>query len=254
MLMVISPAKTQDYTKSGLTESYTVPAFKEEALSLVEQLKTLSKSELSDLMGVSEKIATLNHRRYRDFKEDFSLKTGKQALLSYKGDVYKAIDLDSFNQADFDFAQEHLRIISGLYGLLRPLDIIQAYRLEMDVNLENSVGSNIYEFWGDKLTEHINHTLEEKGYDTLLNLASNEYFNVIEAKNLKGNLVKITFKENRGGAFRVIGILAKKARGMMTEYIIKNKITVVDELKYFNIGGYAYEKSVSSPSELVFLR
>lgn len=210
-------------------------------------------------MKVSEKIATLNHKRYRDYKPETTLKNAKQCIAVYKGDVYKGdvykqIDIMSYKTEDLDFAQKHLRIISGLYGVLKPLDLIQPYRLEMDINLKTSKANNIYDFWSNKLSNQINKELPNFKEPIIVNLASNEYYNAMNENKIKGNIIKISFKEERNGQFKIIGILAKKARGMMTNFIIKSRITNPEELKKFNTSNYNYNPNLSTSNHYVFTR
>lgn len=254
MLMLISPAKTQDFTRKLVTSDFTIPEFMDESKTLVDQLRHLSKQDISDLMKVSEKIARINYERYKKFKPSFDLKNAKHALSAYKGDVYTSIDIDNYKIEDLNFAQNSLRIISGLYGILRPLDLIQPYRLEMNINLPTPKGKNIYEFWGDKITQSLNREIQHHDLKIILNLASNEYFNAIQPVDLECPLLKITFKENKDGALKIIGFLSKRARGMMVDYVIKNQIDDIESLKQFNASGYQFNSKLSSDEELVFVR
>lgn len=254
MLIILSPAKTQDFQSTVNTESYSVPYFAARAQELVKYLQKLSKADLSKLMGVSAKIAELNFKRYKYFEKEFTKDNARQALLAYKGDVYREVKAYEFTQDDFSFAQKHLRLISGLYGSLRPLDLIQPYRLEMDVDLATGRGENIYEFWGDSITERINAELKDQSCEYVINLASNEYYAAVKPEKIEGRIIKITFLENRNGALKIIGILAKKARGMMVNFIIKNRITVPEEIKKFDYSGYKFDGDLSSESEFVFVR
>ena len=224
MLLLISPAKTLDFEPMGLKQK-TKPRFLKESQVLVDVLKKKSVDDIKKLMKVSDKIATLNVDRYQNFKTPFNLKNAKQAMFAFRGDVYTGLDADSFNEKEIAFAQDHLRILSGLYGLLKPLDLMQPYRLEMGTKLSNGHGKNLYEFWDDKITKVINKDLKATGSKAIINLASNEYFKSVKSKDLKGDLYNIAFKEEKNGQFKIVAFFAKKARGMMCHYIIKNKIT-----------------------------
>ncbi|MGD9580949.1 MAG: peroxide stress protein YaaA [Vampirovibrionia bacterium] len=254
MLMLISPAKTQDFTRKLDTSEFSIPEFIDKTALLVDKLKQMSANDISDLMNVSEKIAKTNYTRYKKFQLPFNNSNAKPAISVYKGDVYTSIDIDSYNEKDLAFAQDNLRIISGLYGLLKPLDLIQAYRLEMKINLVTPDSSNLYEFWGDALTQSLNRDIKNHDFKLIVNLASNEYFDAINPDLLEAKLLKITFKEDKDGVLKVIGILAKRARGMMVDYVIKNKINQIDQLKEFNTSGYKFDKSLSSDEEFVFTR
>ncbi|AEL26488.1 peroxide stress protein YaaA [Cyclobacterium marinum] len=250
MIVLISPAKTLDYSSTNISIK-SQPEFKKEIGELVSIMKKKSGKSIQDLMGVSENLAELNVDRYRQFSDVFNEENSKQALLAFKGDVYTHIDVDSFSTEDFSFAQVHLRILSGLYGLLRPMDMIQPYRLEMGIKLKNKRGKNLYEFWGDKITKELN---ELAGEQPVINLASKEYFKAVKKKSLKSQLVSPIFKEYKNGSYKNIGIFSKQARGLMTDFIIKNKIEDPEMLKTFNEGKYEYSESKSSSDEWVFIR
>ncbi len=254
MLMVISPAKTLDFSNKPATRRCTKPQFLNDSERLINHLRKYSTTELAKLMKLSEKLAQLNHERYQSWGPNFTTDNSKQAVLAMKGDVYVGLDADSFNQGDFDFAQKHLRILSGLYGVLRPLDLMQAYRLEMGTKLETDAGTNLYQFWGDALTNQINKTLTKQGNDVLVNLASNEYFKAIKPKLVNGRIITPQFKEKKSDGYIMIGVFAKKARGMMARYIIKNRITKIDSLKDFDSSGYKFNKSQSDRDNWVFTR
>ncbi len=236
MITLISPAKTLDLNSTDVAV-YTTPDFQKETFELVSIMKKKTSDEIRQLMGVSENIATLNIKRYKEFKKSFDLDNAKQALLAFKGDVYTKIDVENYTVEDFDFAQEHLRILSGLYGLLRPLDMIQPYRLEMGIKVENKRGKNLYEFWGQRIAKAINDAA--KGAP-IVNLASQEYFKAVDEKAIKSEIISPVFKEFRKGKYQIIGIFAKQARGMMTDYIIKNRISDPEKLKLFNAEGYEW--------------
>ncbi|SIS82820.1 peroxide stress protein YaaA [Belliella pelovolcani] len=234
MITLISPAKTLDLSSTDISV-YTTPEFQKETFELVSIMKKKTSDEIRQLMGVSENIATLNEKRYKEFKKSFDPDNAKQALLAFKGDVYTKIDVDNYTDAEFDFAQKHLRILSGLYGLLKPLDLIQPYRLEMGIKLENKKGKNLYEFWGSRIAKAIN---EVAAGEPIVNLASQEYFKAVDQKALKSEIVTPVFQEYKNGKYQVIGLFAKQARGMMTDFIIKNRINDPEQLKTFNEAGY----------------
>ena len=254
MLMVISPAKTLDYTSPLATEKYSQPRFLEQSSQLIEILREFSPSELAKLMKLSDKLAGLNVARFTEWQPEFTLDNARQAILAFKGDVYTGLDAASLSAADFDYAQQHLRILSGLYGVLRPLDLMQPYRLEMGTRLENSEGKNLYEFWGERLTDSLNQCLAEQKNSVLLNLASNEYFKAIKPKQLNGTLINVDFKDLKNDQYKIISFYAKKARGVMARYVIQHKIDSVEALKNFTEQGYYYSAEQSKPDHLVFLR
>lgn len=250
MLILISPAKTLDYSTPTFKES-TQPDFQTDTRSLVRIMKKKSAKELGDLMHISENLAELNNERFKTFQNNFTEDNSKQAILAFKGDVYTKIDVDEYSKEDFDFAQDHLRILSGLYGLLKPLDLIQPYRLEMGIKLENKKGKNLYEFWDKKIAKAINDASNGK---TIINLASQEYFKAVHQKSLKSPLINIEFKEFRDDSYKIIGFFAKQARGMMSNFAIKNRITNPEELKTFNEGGYEYSEKMSDENNWIFVR
>lgn len=254
MLMVISPAKTLDYTSPLATETFTQPRFLEQSSQLIEVLRKLSPSELAELMKLSDKLAGLNVARFTEWQPDFTLENARQAILAFKGDVYTGLDAQTLSADDFNYAQQHLRILSGLYGVLRPLDLMQPYRLEMGTKLDNAQGKNLYEFWGTRITESLNQCLAENKTDTVLNLASNEYFKAVKPKQLAGTLINVDFKDLKNGQYKIISFYAKKARGLMARYVIQHKIDSVEALKNFSEQGYYYSAEQSKPNHLVFLR
>ncbi len=253
MIIVISPSKTLDFSPNPF-HTHTTPRQLKQSQQLIDTAKQLSPEELADLMKISEKLSQLNWKRYQDFKPPFTLDNAKQALLAFKGDVYGGIESETYNDDDFSFAQKHLRILSGLYGALKPLDLIQPYRLEMGTRLQNPQGKNLYEFWGTQVTELINLDLADDPSPLLINLASNEYFKVIKPKTLKTKILTLGFKENKAGIYKTIGIHAKRARGLMTNYIIKNRLTNPEQIKAFNSENYVYNESLSSEKEWIFSR
>lgn len=250
MHILLSPAKTLNMDAIPSDHKISEFPFGKEATLLIKDLKKLKSIEVQSLMNVSATIAELNTDRFNKWSLPFSLENAKPAIHAFKGDVYTGMDASSLTEDELNFAQESLSILSGLYGLLRPLDLMQAYRLEMGTKFATKRGKNLYEFWGDKITEEIN--AREK--DTLLNLASNEYFKAVNKKTLRANLITPVFKDEKNGVLKVISFFAKKARGMMARYIIQNHITNVDEIKNFNLGGYAFNQSLSTDKEWVFTR
>ena len=254
MLMVISPAKTLDFETAAKTKVSTTPDFLDQSQQLIDQLQVLSPADISGLMGISDKLGTLNFDRFSQWHTPFDAANAKQALLAFKGDVYTGLDAESFNSKDFSFAQKHLRILSGLYGLLRPLDLIQPYRLEMGTKFANKGGANLYQFWGGLITDAMNAQLKKTKSDVLVNLASNEYFKSLQSKELSADIITPVFKDFKNGKYKIISFYAKKARGLMSAYVIKNKITEVEDIKAFDTDGYRYNAAMSTAREWVFLR
>lgn len=250
MLILISPAKTLDYSTPQLKLS-TQPEFQTDTRALVSIMKKKSANDIRELMHVSDKLAELNEGRFKTFQKDFTLENSKQALLAFKGDVYTRIDVGNYSKEDFEFAQDNLRILSGLYGLLKPLDLIQPYRLEMGIRLENKKGKNLYEFWNKKIAKAINKAAQNR---PVINLASQEYFKAVDVSTLKSPLITVHFKEYKDGSYKVIGFFAKQARGMMTNFAIKNRISDPGMLKTFNEEGYEYAEKLSTPQDWVFVR
>ncbi len=253
MLMVISPAKTLDYESPLATETFTKPDFLDDACELIDQLKELEPHQVSNLMNISDKLGQLNAERFQNWHTPFSPKNARQAVLAFKGDVYTGLDAESFSEQDFSFAQKHLRMLSGLYGILKPLDLMQPYRLEMGTKFENTRGKDLYAFWGQKLTREINSQLE-KDDEVLVNLASNEYFKSIKKKDLEGRLITPQFKDWKNGQYKIISFYAKKARGLMCRYAILNRITDANDLKGFDLDGYYFSEDQSDNNNWVFLR
>lgn len=254
MLLVISPAKTLDFDTPPSTSIYSQPEFLDDSAELIDQLKTLSPSDVSTLMSISDKLGALNSNRFIDWQLPFTSDNSKQALLSFKGDVYEGMDTASLSQDDLTWANDHLRILSGLYGLLKPLDLIQPYRLEMGTKFSNERGKNLYEFWGNKITDKINHDLAEQKSPVLINLASNEYFKSVKTKQLNAAVITPVFKDWKSDKYKIISFYAKKARGMMSAYIIKNRLESPSDIKQFDTAGYAFSAEQSTESEWVFLR
>ncbi|QMV52978.1 peroxide stress protein YaaA [Ewingella americana] len=254
MLTIISPAKTLDYESPLATKRFTQPELLDKSSQLISVARKLTPAQISSLMGISDKLALLNAERFNDWQPDFSPDNARQAILAFKGDVYTGLQAEDFSEKDFDFAQGHLRMLSGLYGLLRPLDLMMPYRLEMGIRLENPQGANLYAFWGDLLTEKLNKLLAEQGDKVLINLASDEYFKAVKPAKLDGEIIKPVFLDEKNGNYKVISFYAKKARGLMSRFIIKERLSKVSQLQDFNLEGYEYDPARSAGNELVFTR
>lgn len=254
MLLVVSPAKNLDYDSPLATEQFSQPELLEHSQLLIKQCKKLTPADISSLMGISDKLAGLNAARFGEWATPFTQENARQAILAFNGDVYTGLDAKSFSEKDFVFAQQHMRILSGLYGLLKPLDLMQAYRLEMGKKLDNDRGSNLYQFWGDIIAEHLNAAIEAQGDNVLINLASNEYFKSVKKKSLKAEVITPAFKDWKNGQYKMISFFAKKARGLMARYIIENQITDVEQLKGFDVAGYQYSTELSKANDWVFTR
>ena len=254
MLIVISPAKTLDFETAPITKINTQPEFLKESRQLVKQLKEMTPARVSSLMKISDKLGVLNFLRFNEWKTPFTLDNSKQAVLAFKGDVYTGINAETFSSQELKFAQRHLRILSGLYGLLRPLDLIQAYRLEMGTKLDNQQGKDLYEFWDSKLTDQINRDIRASKSKYLINLASNEYFKSLQADDINAEIIVPVFKDYKNGKYKIISFFAKKARGLMSAYIIRNRLKDPEELKAFDVDGYKFYKSGSNESNWVFQR
>lgn len=254
MILLISPAKSLDFDTPSIIDSKSNVQFKEEVQNLVTQLKELSHQDISKLMGVSDALAKLNYERFQNFGKTYTAKNSKSSLLAFQGDVYQGMEADSFTEDEFNYAQDHLRILSGLYGILRPLDWIQPYRLEMGTKFQNNGGKNLYEFWGNKITENVNKELKKTKSEFLVNLASNEYFKSVKKKEITLPIITPQFKDQKNGEFKMISFFAKKARGAMTAYIIKNKVKTLEELKKFSWDGYSHNESLSKELEPCFTR
>ena len=254
MLLVVSPAKNLDYESPLATDKYTQPELLSHSQLLIEQCVKLSPAEISSLMGVSDKLAGLNAARFGQWSQPFTTENARPAVLAFNGDVYTGLDAKTLTDADFEYAQQHMRILSGLYGLLKPLDLMQAYRLEMGTKLANDRGTNLYQFWGELITEKLNQALVEQGDNILVNLASNEYFKAVKKKSLNGELITPVFKDWKNGQYKMISFFAKKARGLMARYIIENKVDSLDRLKGFAVAGYSYSEEFSKGNDWVFTR
>lgn len=254
MLILISPAKTLDFDVPDLQNPSTQPEFIDEAQHLVDGLKKLSPSKLQNLMKINPKLADLNAKRYMDWHQPFTADNAKPAILVFKGEVYTGLKAAGFSAEDLAFAQTHLRILSGLYGVLRPLDLLQPYRLEMGTKLKTTKGKDLYQFWGTKITESINRALKETGQNLIVNLASNEYFNSIDKAKLDADIITPSFKDYSNGQYKFLTVYGKRARGMMARFIIQNRIIEADNLKLFDEDGYYYNDKMSNDKNLVFTR
>jgi len=254
MLIVLSPAKSLDFTTPPSTSSYTIPEYLDDSQILIEQLKKFSPAELATLMKISDKLAALNVARFGSWSQPFTTDNAKQALLSFTGDVYRGLDATTLDQKGLDYAQQHIRILSGLYGLIRPLDLIQPYRLEMGSRLQNSRGKDLYAFWGDTLNNNVSDTLDKQEYPVLINLASKEYFTSLKLPTLEQQIITPIFKDWKNGQYKHINFYAKKARGLMTRFAIDNSIEDPEQLKDFNYEGYQFDANLSADSNWVFTR
>lgn len=253
MLVVVSPAKKLDVTGDKPSD-FTLPIFTSESQKLINNLKKMNPKKLEKLMGISSALADLNFQRYQEWGELHTLGDSKQAILSFTGEVYSGLDAASFSAKELQEAQKRLRILSGLYGVLKPLDLMHAYRLEMGTSLKVGTKKNLYEFWGDKIANEINVALADLKTTTLINLASTEYFKSVNKKKLKAEIITPVFKDFSNGKYKMVMVYAKKARGMMAKYIIKNKIENTNDLIGFNTDGYCFNQEASTKNELVFYR
>lgn len=254
MLLIISPAKTLDYQTPPNTSEYTQPAFLQQSATLIHELCELSPADIARLMSISDKLSQLNAARFQAWSTPFTPENAKQAILAFKGDVYTGLDAETLNAKQLAFAQKHLRILSGLYGLLRPLDLMQAYRLEMGTRFANQRGKDLYQFWGNLITEQLNQELSSQKNRALINLASNEYFRSVQSKQINGPIITPVFKDWKNGQYKIISFYAKKARGLMCRYVIDHNIDQPEKLKGFDYEGYAFNEGMSSDREWVFTR
>jgi uncharacterized protein len=252
MITIISPAKTLDFESQLPAIEATQPAFVEESEQIMNKLRGLSKKKISSLMSLSKDLTELNAQRYQDWEPEFSPEVSRPALLTFSGEVYRGIDAANLNSTQIDFAQNHLRILSGLHGLLRPLDRIRPYRLEMGTTLPVQRKKNLYQFWGTKLTDALNQTMKEQNTDVLLNLASSEYFKAVDFSKINGRVITPVFKDLKNGEYKIVMTWAKHARGAMTGFVLRKGITDVDEIKLFD--EYQYSEPMSSENEWVFIR
>jgi cytoplasmic iron level regulating protein YaaA (DUF328/UPF0246 family) len=254
MLMVLSPAKTLDYESPLTIEAHSLPDFIPRSAELISTLRELSPAKLASLMHISDQLAQLNADRNASWSKKFNVKNSRQALLAFNGDVYEGLDARTLNEKQLTWAQAHLRILSGLYGVLRPLDLMQPYRLEMGTRLQNVHGKDLYAFWGDEVTTALNQALASVKSSALINLASEEYFKSVKPKNLTVPVITPVFEDWKGGKYKVISFYAKRARGLMARYAIDKKITKPEQLRLFNTEGYAYVPASSSETRWVFRR
>lgn len=254
MLLVISPAKTLDYETPSNTSNFTQPDFLDQSALLIEELRNLSPADIGSLMSISDKLSQLNAARFQAWSTPFSMDNAKQAILAFKGDVYTGLDAETLSKKQLSFAQQHLRILSGLYGLLRPLDLMQAYRLEMGTRFANQRGKDLYQFWGSIITEQLNKALSSQKNQVLINLASTEYFKSVQPKKIDGQIITPVFKDWKNGQYKIISFYAKKARGLMCRYAIDHNIDQPEQLKGFDYEGYVFNEAMSSDKEWVFTR
>jgi len=254
MLIVLSPAKSLDYETPPTTDLHTKPDFLKLSAELIDTLKPFSPAQIASLMDVSDALAVLNVARYASWSPKFTTKNAKQAVLAFNGDVYEGLDAPSLNKKQLDYAQSHVRILSGLYGLLRPLDLMQPYRLEMGTRLANPRGKDLYAFWGEKITDTLNETLAHNDSSALVNLASEEYFKAVKPKLLKVPVITPVFEDWKNGKYKVISFHAKRARGLMTRYAATKGVTQVEKLKAFDSEGYAFEPGASTETIWMFRR
>ncbi|OOR99671.1 peroxide stress protein YaaA [Canicola haemoglobinophilus] len=254
MLAIISPAKTLDLESAVPNFTFTQPHLTEHSEQLIEICRQLAPAQIASLMSISDKLAGLNAARFTDWQKEHNEQNSRAAIYAFKGDVYTGLEVETLNQDDIQFAQQHLRMLSGLYGLLHPLDLMQAYRLEMGTKLPNPKGKDLYAFWGTVITEALQQAINQQGDNILINLASDEYYKSVKETQLNAQIIKPIFLDNKGGKYKVISFYAKKARGLMCRYIIQNRLTEVEQLKDFDLGGYWFDPTSSTQTEFVFKR
>lgn len=254
MLTLLSPAKTLDFETPPTTSTHTQPEFLDHAAELIDQLKGYSPDDIGTLMKLSPALSELNVQRYHDWQMPFTPSNAKAAMLAFKGDVYTGLEAETFNEQELAFAQDHVRMLSGLYGLLKPLDLMQPYRLEMGTKLSNERGKDLYQFWGTIITDALNQELAQHAQPVVVNLASNEYFKSVKAKQLDAELITPVFKDEKNGQYKIISFYAKKARGLMAAYLVRNQIDSAAELKQFDVAGYRYSEEDSNADTWVFKR
>ena len=254
MLTIISPAKKLDYSQPAETQACTQPQLLKHSEQLLEDLRQLSPKDICSLMGLSDKLGALNYERFQAWQTPFSNENAKQAILAFKGDVYQGLDADNMSAEELGWAQDNLRILSGLYGLLRPLDLMQPYRLEMGTKFANQRGANLYQFWGEIITDQLNKLFPSSAKSVLVNLASNEYFKAVQSNNINAEIITPVFMDQKGDKYKIISFFAKRARGLMSAFIIKNKITDAEQLKTFDINGYSFNAAMSEGNKWVFCR
>lgn len=254
MLAIISPAKKLDFESEPVTDAHTQPILLKDAEVLAKKAKKLKRADLKSMMGISDKLADLNYQRFQEFQPPFNLANARQAALSFAGDTYVGLDAPSLKKKDLDYAQDHLRILSGLYGVLRPLDLIQPYRLEMGTKFPVDGKEDLYDFWDGRVTDALNKATKDHKDRCIVNLASNEYAKVVQPKDLEGGIVTPVFKEVKDGKARTLGLFAKRARGMMARYMIVNRVETENKLKAFSDGGYKFQPEQSDDTTWVFTR
>lgn len=254
MFFVLSPAKNLNEKAPAPVKEFTQPDLLAEAEILMRQLRELAPQQIAELMHVSDKIALLNAERNTEWHTPFTPDNAKQAVFMFNGDVYEGIAADTLEPEQIQYLQQHVRLLSGLYGVLRPLDLMQPYRLEMGTAFANTRGKNLYEFWGDIITDLLNDTLAQAGSDILINLASQEYFKSVNTKKLKARLITPVFKDEKNGKYKIISFYAKRARGLMVRYAAEHNITDPEMLKNFDYEGYSFNAAASNESEWVFMR
>lgn len=254
MLILLSPAKSLDYETPPSTDTHTLPQFTAQSAELIEVLRPYTPAQIASLMDLSDALSTLNVARYAAWKPRFTARNSKQAVLAFNGDVYEGLDAGSLKQADLEWAQTHVNILSGLYGVLRPLDWMQPYRLEMGTKLPNPRGKDLYAWWGDTLAEHLNKELARQKDSVLVNLASQEYFKAVKRKALKARVVECVFEDWKAGQWKIISFHAKRARGLMARHAIVHRAKKPADLLGFDAEGYAYDAAASEPDRLVFRR
>ena len=254
MLAIISPAKTLDFESAVKNFPVSQPHFTDYSEQLIEVCRKLSPQDLSSLMSISDKLAGLNAARFAEWTKIHNENNSRAALFAFKGDVYTGLDADSLSEDDVAFAQSHLRMLSGLYGLLKPLDLMQPYRLEMGTKLANPKGKDLYTFWGNVITQAVQQAIDAQGDNVLVNLASDEYYKSVKESQLKAKIIKPVFLDNKSGKYKVISFYAKKARGLMCRYLIQNRLTDIEKLKEFDLGGYWFDSASSTETEFVFKR
>lgn len=254
MLAIISPAKTLDFETKIDGFAFSQPKLTAYSQKLIDICKQLSPAEIGSLMSISDKLSALNAARFAEWQLEHSEQNAKAAIFAFKGDVYTGLDAESLTPEQIHYAQSHLRMLSGLYGLLKPLDLMQPYRLEMGTKLANPQGKDLYAFWGNIITEHLQQAIDEQGDDILVNLASDEYYGAVKPKNLNATIIKPVFLDEKNGKFKVISFYAKKARGMMVRFMLETQPTNIEQLKDFNYGGYWFDEESSTATELVFKR
>ena len=252
--MSFPPAKTLDFETPPKVPTFTIPDFLDESADLIDELRGFEPDRLSELMGISPKLAQLNSNRYHNWSLPFSAGNAKQSVLAFKGDVYSGLNADNLSANDLQYAQDHLRILSGLYGVLKPLDLMQPYRLEMGTKLKNRRGDDLYAFWNGRLNAAINRELAGQDNPVLVNLASNEYFKSAQPEKLAARIITPVFKEERNGKYMFISFFAKKARGLMSRYIIRNRLADPEDIKGFDLEDYRYNDALSSADRPVFTR